>query len=63
MLGLFSTKSNHPLADPKEARVLLAELAASQAAAGVEEATSWCESVAADENLRLDRRIEILLQL
>lgn len=63
MLGLFSTKSNHPLADPKEARVLLAELAASQAAAGLEEATSWCESVAADENLRLDRRIEILLQL
>ena len=63
MLGLFSSKSNHPLADPKEAKTLMAELAGSQAASGLEEATSWCESVMSDENLRLDRRLEILLQL
>ncbi len=63
MLGLFSSKSGHPLADAKEAKMLLGELAASEPVGGLEEATAWYESVTADEHLRLDRRLEILLQL
>lgn len=63
MLGIFSAKSDHPLADAKEARRVGAELATLDAAAAVDQATAWFESLAASSELRADLRFERLLLL
>lgn len=46
MLGLFGSKSTHPLAEAKEAKRILGELAASESAPCVDETTGWLESLA-----------------
>ncbi|MEZ5614945.1 MAG: hypothetical protein R3E35_06995 [Rhodocyclaceae bacterium] len=63
MLGLFSAKSGHPLADAKEARRVFDELAAREAAPALDEVSGWLESVAGDEILKLSDRLALVSQL
>lgn len=63
MLGIFAAKSDHPLADAKEAKRVLAELAGREAASALDEVASWVESVATDEKLRLSERLSLIFQL
>lgn len=63
MLGIFSAKSEHPLAEPKEAKRVLAQLGTRDAAAAVDEITGWLESLAGDERLKLGDRVALLFQL
>jgi hypothetical protein len=64
MLGLFGSKSNHPLVDAKEARRICAELAALDPAASLDEAASWLESLAGLNEIpaavRLKRSLELV---
>lgn len=63
MLGLFGSNSKHPLADAKESRRILAELATHKPATLVDEAAVWLESLAGlddiSASLRLTRIAEI----
>jgi hypothetical protein len=43
MLGLFSNKTTHPLADAREAKRILAEVASREPLGGVEDAGAWLE--------------------
>lgn len=63
MLGIFSAKSGHPLADAKEARRVLTELSVRDAAPALDEVSGWLESVAADEILKLSDRLALVFQL
>jgi len=60
---LFSSSTDHPLADVKEARRVLTELATREPAIGIEEAATWLESMAADEGFKLEQRLDVALQL
>ncbi|MBL8502698.1 MAG: hypothetical protein JNL78_04610 [Rhodocyclaceae bacterium] len=60
MLGLFSAKSGHPLADAKEAKRVLGELALREAAAALDEVGGWLESVVADEAFKLAERLSLI---
>jgi len=64
MLGFFSgSKSDHPLADAKQAKQIAAEIVRLEAAKGIDEATGWFESLAGvpefSPSLRLERTLEI----
>jgi hypothetical protein len=63
MLGFFSAKSEHPLADPKEAKRIVAEIAAHEPSVALVEATGWFESLAGIDDfspaLRFERSAEI----
>lgn len=63
MLGLFSAKPVHPLADTKEARRIIAGIAAQEPATALAEAAGWFESLAGIDDfplaLRLDRSAEL----
>ena len=48
MLGFFSSKNEHPLADPKEAKRILAEIATREPLGAAEEASGWLESLPAE---------------
>jgi hypothetical protein len=63
MLGLFAAKPDHPLANAKETRRILAELPAMEPAAAVDSATAWLESLVATEEFRPDHRLELILQI
>lgn len=63
MLSLFSTRVDHPLADAKEARRVLAALPALEGAEALESAAAWCDSLAAAPEFPLERRLDLLLQL
>lgn len=63
MLGFFSAKHGHPLADAKEARRVMAELPALDPGTAVDHATAWFESLAVSDDFRLDLRLERLFQL
>lgn len=63
MLGLFSGKSEHPLADPKGARELFDRLNRSDPLEAIEEIDSWLESASGDEQIKPQRRVEVLFQL
>ncbi|MDO8787884.1 MAG: hypothetical protein Q7J42_07420 [Sulfuritalea sp.] len=63
MLNFFSNKSNHPLAEAREARRILAEIATREPQAAVEDASAWLESLAADESFKLAQRLELILKL
>jgi len=52
-------KVDHPLADPKQARALVAELPAHDYLKALDEITRWLESLNEAENLKLDRLYEI----
>ncbi|KAB2937295.1 MAG: hypothetical protein F9K21_06645 [Rhodocyclaceae bacterium] len=63
MLGLFSAKSDHPLADAREARRVFEELSGRDAVAALDEVAGWLESVAADELLKQPERLALVFQL
>lgn len=63
MLSLFSSKVDHPLANPKEARRVLNELPALDAAAALDSATAWLESLVNTDEFRSERRLELILQI
>ncbi|HEY6897557.1 MAG TPA: hypothetical protein VI279_09865 [Rhodocyclaceae bacterium] len=64
ILGFFSKeKGDHPLADSKEAKEALAGLVGSDPTSCLEDVRAWIESLIAAQELRLERRVELLLQL
>ena len=63
MLGLFSSKSGHPLADARTAKTTFAELAGRDPASALETAEAWLESLVAADDLKPAVRLERVLQL
>lgn len=63
ILGLFGSKGSHPLADPREAREALAPLATAKPVDALEDLSAWLEPLSGVDDLKLDRRIDILHQL
>jgi hypothetical protein len=65
MLGFFSNKTVHPLADSREAKRILAEIAnpGRGSLSAVEDAGAWLESLAADESFKLPQRIDLVLRI
>lgn len=60
MLGLFSKKSDHPMADVKAAQQLLEEVPKNDPLKALLEITAWIESVRSDGDIRLDSRFAVL---
>ena len=63
MLGLFSNKPSHPLADPREVKRILAEIAGRDALGAIEEAIGWIESLGGDDGFKPAQRLDLLLKL
>lgn len=63
MLGFFSSKSEHPLASPKEAKSICAELTRMEAAKGLDEAAGWFASLAGVDGFPPKLRLERLQEL
>lgn len=63
MLGFFSAKSGHPLADPKEARRIVAEIAGHEPAVALDEAAGWFESLAGIDDFPLVQRYERIAEI
>ena len=63
MLGFFSSKNEHPLADPKEAKRILAEIATREPLGAAEEASGWLESIPAEQGFKPLQRLELTLRL
>jgi hypothetical protein len=63
MLGFFSKQPIHPLADPKEAKIILGEIVTREPLLAVEDASAWLESVAADASFKPLQRLELALRL
>ena len=63
MLGFFSNKTVHPLADAREAKRILAEIATREPASAVEDASAWLESLAADESFKLAQRLDLIFRI
>jgi hypothetical protein len=57
------SRSDHPLADPKEAKRLLEALPANDPVKALDELRHWIESVAAAEDFRPEARIQLLFAL
>ena len=57
---IVGNKVDHPLADVKEARALIAALPTSDSVKTLEEVTHWLESLAHTEGFKLDRLFEII---
>jgi hypothetical protein len=58
-LKWLGSKVDHPLADPKQARALVAELPAHDYLKALDEITRWLESLNEAEGFKLDRLYEI----
>ena len=56
---IVGSKVDHPLADPKEARALVAALPAYDAVKSLDEITRWLQSIGQAEGFKLDRIFEI----
>lgn len=63
MLGFFSNKTVHPLADAGEAKRILADVANREPLGAVEDAGAWMDSLAADESFKLEQRLELIFRL
>jgi hypothetical protein len=63
MLGIFSSKSAHPLLDAKETKRVVAEIVSRDPLDAVEEASNWLESLADAEGFKLALRLERIMQL
>ncbi|MDP2795606.1 MAG: hypothetical protein Q8O25_16240 [Sulfurisoma sp.] len=63
MLGFFSSKPDHPLADPKEAKRVCAALPGREPAGAIDEATALLESLAGVEGFKPEQRLALILQL
>jgi len=62
-LGIFTTKSSHPLADAKEIRRLLHDLPAQEPALALAYAGAQFESLSAADDFRLDQRFDVVMQI
>jgi hypothetical protein len=61
MLGIFSgPRSDHPLADPKEAKRLLEALPAGEPARSLEEITHWLDSVRVEASFKPEARAQLI---
>lgn len=59
-MALFGgSKPDHPMADPKQARSLIAEFPAHDATKALEEVTFWLDSVNRTDGFKLDYRFEL----
>jgi hypothetical protein len=63
MLGFFSNKPTHPLADAREAKRILAEIASRDPQGAVEEAIAWFESCGGADGFKPAQRLDLLLRL
>lgn len=63
MLGFFSAKPDHPLADAKEARRIVAEIAAHEPVAALGEAAGWFESLAGVDGFSPAARFERVAEI
>jgi len=63
MLGFFSNKPAHPLADAREAKRILAEVSSREPLSAVEDAGAWLESLSADEGFKLGQRLDLIFRL
>jgi len=65
MLGLFGGrgKPDHPLADAKEAKRLLAAISSQEPHKALGELNDWIESVSAAEGFKADDRVNLILHL
>lgn len=63
ILNLFPRRPDHPLADGKEFKRILAELRVDKPANAVDELTGWFESLKHAPNFRLDHYLDLLRQL
>jgi len=63
MLGFFSNKTIHPLADAREAKRVIAEIAGREPQSAVEDASAWLESISADEGFKLALRLDLLFRI
>ena len=62
-MGLFSSKSSHPLADGKEMKRVLESLHGLEAADALVEAKAWLESLASAEDMKPEQCAELVLRL
>ncbi|MCP5268310.1 MAG: hypothetical protein H6943_04620 [Zoogloeaceae bacterium] len=63
ILNLFSSRPDHPLADPKELKRVIAELPLDNAFKSVDEVAGWLESLANAEDFRADLLFDVVHQL
>lgn len=62
-LAALGNKNGHPLLDTKEAEAVFAELRAGDPQKMLEEITHWLESVTNDDEIRPERRFELIKRL
>ena len=63
MLGFFSKPTEHPLADAKEAKRILAEITTREPLGAAEEASGWLESIPAEQGFKPAQRLDLILRL
>ena len=63
MLGFFSNKNEHPLADAKEAKRILGEIALREPLGAAEEASGWLESIPAEQAFKPAQRLDLIFRL
>lgn len=63
MLGFFSKPTEHPLADAKEAKRILAEIATREPLGAAEEASGWLESIPNEPGFKPAQRLDLILRL
>jgi hypothetical protein len=63
ILNLFSSRPDHPLADPRELKRVIAELPLDNAFKAVDEVSGWFESLQHADDFRLDHYFEVVQQL
>jgi hypothetical protein len=63
ILNLFSSRPDHPLADAKELKRIIAELPLDNAFKAVDELAGWLESLANADGFRVDQLFDIARQL
>lgn len=63
MLGIFSKQPQHPLADAKEAKRILAEISIREPLGAAEEASGWLESIPAEQSFKPVQRLDLILRL
>jgi hypothetical protein len=63
MLGIFSSKPDHPLADAKEAKKVFDALPGREPQGAVEEATGLLESLPGVEGFKPEQRLALIFQL
>ena len=61
--GKLAAQGDHPLANAREAEEVFAELRGGDALKSLEEVTHWLESITADEQLKPERRYDLIKRL